>query len=130
MVAFRDEKGRAQRMRYMIWVSARMITNPRCLENERIPIYRGEYKPCFDNHGQDFIVATGVVSELLDRTIPRQKGRPISELLIGYAELVDLGERFALSVEDRVLDPLSWSAGNMVNVENDVQLARGDREAS
>jgi len=51
MVAFRDEKGRAQRMRYMIWVSARMITNPRCLENERIPIYRGEYKPYFDNHG-------------------------------------------------------------------------------
>jgi len=54
----------------------------------------------------------------------------MSELLIGYAELVDLGERFALSIEDRVLDPLSWSAGNMVNVENDVQLARGDREAS
>jgi len=130
MVAFRDEKGRVPRMRYMIWVSARMIANLRYLENERIPIYRGEYKPYFDNHGQDFIVATGVVSELLHRTIPRQKGRPISELLIGYAELVDLGEHFALSVEDRVLDPLSWSAGNMVNVENDVQRTRGDREAS
>jgi hypothetical protein len=114
----------------MIWVSARMIANLRWLENERIPIYRGEYEPYFDCYGQDFIIATGVVSELLDRTIPRQKGRPISELLIGYAELVDLGEHFALSIEDQVLDPLSWSAGNMVNVENDVQRARGDREAS
>jgi len=117
MVPFRDETGKVFGKRYVIWVSAKMIAHLGWLEIEQIPLYRGEYKPYFDDHGQDYIVAIGVASELLEGIIPGQKGRPISELLIGYAELVDLGEHFALSIDDRVLDLLSWSVGNVVNVE-------------